>query len=218
MKPRRQPIRVPPRSAFTIVELLIVITVIIILLSILIVAVNAAQRTAQQAKTESVINAITQALVRFKEDIGYYPPVLDPLRSLPVAGGQHDIPRPFDANYDVRVQDWYSITTLPDYLLGYGNEKQDGYDGMGIRQPESDGVWSATINGTGKLEHRNTGAVARTAKVYGPYLELKDERLLGSIDPLASDELIIYFPGDAGYKPDDPKVIVDYWGRPLRYY
>ena len=206
------------RRAFTIVELLIVVTIIIILLSILIVAVNAAQRAAQKAKTDSVINAVSQAMVRFKEDVEYYPPVLDPYRNLPMSGGRPVVPHPADANYDVAIQDWYSITTLADYLLGYGNNQQDGFDGPGIRQPEADGVWSATINGTasGLLADRNLGAAARTVKVYGPYLELKDQRLLGSIDP--ANPNLVYFPGDAGYDPDAPKVIADYWGRPLRYY
>ncbi|MFB3139056.1 MAG: type II secretion system protein, partial [Phycisphaerales bacterium] len=59
---------------FTIVELLIVIAVIIVLLSIVIVAVNAATRTAQSASTLTLMNSMKQALVRFKADIGYYPP------------------------------------------------------------------------------------------------------------------------------------------------
>ena len=57
-------------------------------------------------------------------------------------------------------------------------------------------------------------------KVYGPYLELKDKRLLastkGNLDN--RDRLIVYFPGEGNYDADDPKVIVDYWGSPLRFY
>ena len=57
-------------------------------------------------------------------------------------------------------------------------------------------------------------------KVYGPYLELKDESLLASTDGTvdAQERLQVSFPGDAGYNADNPKVIVDYWGNPIRYY
>ncbi len=53
-----------------------------------------------------------------------------------------------------------------------------------------------------------------TGKVFGPYLQLKDERLLGS----TMDGTNVFFPGEGGYNPDQPKVITDYWGRPIRYY
>ena len=28
----------------------------------------------------------------------------------------------------------------------------------------------------------------------------------------------VFAPGEAGYNPLDPKVLMDYWGRPIRYY
>ena len=56
--------------------------------------------------------------------------------------------------------------------------------------------------------------------VYGPYLQLKEERLLASTDGTtdAAGNLNVFFPGDSGYSAAAPKVIVDYWGRPIRYY
>jgi len=53
-----------------------------------------------------------------------------------------------------------------------------------------------------------------TGKVFGPYLQLKDDRLLGS----TVDGTNVYFPGEGNYNDNDPKVITDYWGRPIRYY
>ncbi|MEE8154523.1 MAG: hypothetical protein V3T53_06130 [Phycisphaerales bacterium] len=208
------------RGGFTIVELLIVIAMIILLLSILIVAVNRASRTAQITNTRALMNSISQSLERFKEDVGYYPPVLGPDRELldpldPVALTPDE--------YRDQIQLWYSVTTLADYFIGYGDDQQDAYDGVGIRHPSPDAVWGATIYGAadGSLGARNAGTgPASAGKVYGPYLELKDERLLASTDGStdSNGNLNVYFPGEGNYNDTDPKVITDYWGRPIRYY
>ncbi len=202
------------RGGFTIVELLIVIAMIILLLGILVVAVNRASRTAQITNTRALMNSISQSLERFREDVGYYPPVLGPDRTLldpldPVALTPDE--------YRDQIQLWYSVTTLADYFIGYGDDQQDAYDGVGIRHPGPDAVWGATIYGDadGSLGARNAGTgPASAGKVYGPYLELKDERLLASINSQGN----VVFPGEGGYDPGDPKVITDYWGRPIRYY
>jgi hypothetical protein len=226
--------------------------VIILLLSILIVAVNAAARTAQGANTQALMASMNQALVRFKGDIGYYPPVLGPEQPL----------NPTDANefrrlklppdpeqlgavqYRFQSQLWYSVTTLAEYLIGYGSHEQDGYGiapgnasnfdwdfespPIGIRNPGPDGVWGAAISG-GWLENRMGGPDDYSSEVsplgmdqgqlYGPYIELKDERLLAAVD----DRGNVVFPGQASVPGgpqfgDLPKVIVDYWGTPIRYY
>ena len=208
------------RGGFTIVELLIVTAMIILLLSILVVAVNRAGRTAQITNTRALMNSISQSLERFKEDVGYYPPVLGVDRELldppdPVALSPDD--------YRDEIQQWYSVTTLADYLIGYGDDQQDAYDGVGIRHPGRDTVWGATIYGAadGSLGARNAGTgPASAGKVYGPYLELKDERLVASTDGMIDSfgNLNVYFPGEGNYNDNDPKVITDYWGRPIRYY
>ncbi len=229
------------RGGFTLIELLIVTAMIILLLSILIVAVNAASRTAQLTNTRALMNSISQALVRFREDVGYLPPVLGDVTPTVLDPLNHDFRKLFDPrgedlnvgtaddilpdgpNYAENVQEWYSVTTLADYLLGYGNDQQDAYEGVGIRHPGTDAVWGATILGAadGSLGARNSGAGAASAgKVYGPYLQLKDERLIASTDGTldANDNLNVYFPGEGNYNDGDPKVITDYWGRPIRYY
>ena len=126
-------------------------------------------------------------------------------------------------NYSLNVQAWYSVATPADYLIGYGNDQQDAYDGLGIRHPGPDAVWEATIYGAadGSLGARNAGTgPASAGKVYGQYLELKDERLLATTDGStdANGNLILFFPGEGNYNPDHPKIIVDYWGNPIRYY
>ncbi|MHC4348027.1 MAG: type II secretion system protein [Planctomycetota bacterium] len=259
-----------PRG-FTIVELLIVIAVIIMLMSILIVAINAATRTAQGTNTRALMASMKQALVRFNGDIGYLPPVLGIPNPVNLDADNHDlrklfgprgVNRQWDAsssddilpelrngnpnnNYAINVQDWYSVTTLAEYLLGYGHHNQDGYgyispnqggplyDGSpgqpderppeGIRDPGSDAVWGATINldADGGLASRMQGVSESVdiGKVYGPYLELRDEQAVAGVDwDPARHELIVTFPGDSNYDPYGPKVLVDYWGKPIRYY
>ncbi|MCH8823104.1 MAG: hypothetical protein IH984_06300 [Planctomycetes bacterium] len=210
------------RSGFTLLELLVVTAMIILLLGILIVALNRGTRTAQSTNTHALMTSISQALVRFQGDIGYLPPVLDVDRNLsypPDPGpGFGTI-----GQYVRDIQEWYSVTTLAEYLLGYGTDKQDGYGdpnpdigALGLRDPGPDGVWGATIEGLadGTISQRNLVGGLSEGKVYGPYLELKDDHLIGSIDESGTVSL----PGEGSYRPDDPKVILDYWGKPIRYY
>jgi len=154
-------------------------------------------------------------------------------------------PAPNHGTYIANVQNWYSVTTLAEYLLGYGHHEQDGwgitpnstYTGevpaTGIRNPDRDGVWGATIydrnnNGVlGELEDRmgypgRGGAVPANVdrgQVLGPYLELKDERAIAAVDWNEDEDRIeVIFPGSPRYDPELPKTIVDYWGNPIRYY
>ncbi|MHC4218380.1 MAG: type II secretion system protein [Planctomycetota bacterium] len=142
--------------------------------------------------------------------------------------------------YVTNIQDWYSVTSLAEYLLGYGHHQDDGYGyippgapnggaweeelpPLGIRDPGSDGVWGATIYGDpfGAMNGRMQGQAANIdiGKVHGPYIDLKDERMLAGVgyDP-QRQELIVLFPGDSAYDPHGPKTIVDYWGNPMHYY
>ncbi len=147
------------RGGFTLIELLIVTAMIILLLSILIVAVNRASRTAQITNTRALMNSINSALVRFRDDVGYLPPVLGVERELDVfAIPDPTIPDPpDDAGYVQAVQDWYSVTSLAEYLLGYGEGAEDGYGyvgvgevpRVGIRERGTDAVWGATMWGCG---------------------------------------------------------------------
>jgi hypothetical protein len=213
------------------------------------------------------MNSIKVALVRFKGDIGYYPPVLGPGFGAPSGSGNLDAQRKLwnPPAPTALIGNWYSTTSIPEYLLGYGHHYDDGYgevvfppqdalhdwsctpniglgapaapceSGLGIRHPGHDGVWGATTNGTlsGSRADRmkqGTGANALRGsengpyafdqgKVFGPYLELQDDRLLGCITSIyGANEPVVAFPGDADYDADKPHVIVDYWGHAIRYY
>ncbi len=245
------------RAGFTIIELLVVTAIIILLLSVLIVAVNAANVTAQKTRTASLMNSISKGLIRFKEDIGYYPPVL----GVPAPGNSgavqlrtlyaNSVPNPAQGSYIAQMQEFFSTCTMADYLVGYGGHNEDGYGSTGlnapfdwglespptgIRHPGPDGAWGATAQ-TGALADRmkmltgnnfySSGTVVSPlpidqGKVYGPYVELKDERLLAGVVYDSNGQLQTYFKGEAlpvGQTWDSmPKAIVDYWGMPIRYY
>lgn len=213
--------------AFTVVEMLIVVAIVILLLSILIVALSAAARTSQAASTTVRMQSLSRGLVQFKTDMSYYPPVLNIDRDLLNLPG-HD---PIAPGYRDLIQDYTSMTSLAEYMAGFAGRDQDGYGALiggsagdterppyGIRHPGVDGVWGATLNGGGgTLAER---APKTTGDVFGPYIEVDDPRLIGSIDGTTdpTGKLNVYFPGEAGYNDADPKVIVDYWGRPIQYF
>ena len=229
------------KKAFTLIELLITISIIVLLVSILTIALTSARTAAKIAETQSRLTALSAATFRFKEDIGYYPPILDDNRNL-----LNPIPAFPDNTYRRNVQDWYSITSPAEFLIGYGDRNEDGYGRLpnsspgdpdfdeiprfGIRHPSMDGVWRATGSGDGdpdpwELEDR---APFAHGKLYGPYLEVENEQMFGRlafesdgttplIDPVTGQTKIFY-PEDPGYDPSQPMVIVDSWGIPIRYY
>ena len=231
-------------AGFTLVEMLIVVAIVIILLSLLIVALNLATRAGQRANTNALFTAIDNALVSFRNELDFDPPVLGFDGPPTVPDRMRDLwfppqPQPISGAFDsADLQEWHSYTTLADYLLGYGAGDADGYDwdvsgagppqpklGMGIRTPGTrDGAWGAASGPPGpdcltpgQFGCRNPPA---TGRVYGPHLDLKDDNLLASTDGTvnANGDLNVFFPGEGGYDPDHPKVLCDYWGRPIRYY
>jgi len=252
----------PPRRhhrlAFTIIELLVVVAIIIILLSLVLLAMNSASKAAQKARTAALMDSMKKGLISFKEEIGYYPPMLGPAATPPDRLRELlPPPDPSAATYAQQMQDYYSSAVFGDYLIGYGSHREDGYGfvggapnnqdwdaetpATGIRHPGPDGVWYSTIYGTasgGLIDRMKTTGTnwpsefdagnpsatpeADIGKKYGPYLELSDERLLASTNCTyannAMEILNTYFPGDANYNAANPKIIVDYWGSPIRYY
>lgn len=179
----RQPAR---RFGFSIVELLVVIAIIIALLGALLAALSLASRRAQSAQSQQFLTSISQALTAFQTDVGYLPPLLGRASGQTVANSRDYFGQP---NWVLNasgvpnqtsindLQLWYSFTTLPEYLLGYGDRTQDGhgaYQGnptpagsqgskealLGIRHPGDDGYWNGIFNprpaGTpGTLASRN---------------------------------------------------------------
>ena len=263
----------PRTRAFTLTELLVVIAIVVLLLGTLFVAINAASKRAQVAKTQFLMNTISSGLAQFNTDFGYLPPVLGRKDgSAPASGFARDVVRLNDAvvngpNGIAQQQNWYSYTTLADYLLGYGHRGEDGYGiqrvngaasgqisepgfkeapPFGIRSPGADGCWGAIdapqpnlVNFKGYYRARNPGRAALPppvtgtgwnaqvveGRVYGPYIDQIDERLLGGLTGFdASGRPIILTRDQIGTTPNAvdfdarPKCILDYWGEPIAYY
>ena len=249
------------RRAFTIIELLTVVGIIVVLVGLLIVAVSSASKAAQAASTRSMMGAVSRGLTQFKTDMGYLPPVL----GLPTTGASQNgsvgylrdlvLPpiltggsTPLEAT---QIQNYYSMTSMVEYLIGPGGRDEDGYGAIGIpanttqgfkelppvgiRSPLKDGVWGAYLNPgpgnqtLGNFSRRNLplNAVANistvanvSGRVLGPYLELKDGSLLGAIvgTDSVTGQPIVARAGDNNWNPTAPKVLLDYYGQPMRYY
>ncbi len=244
--------------AFTVIELLVTIAIIVTLIALLVVAVDRAMRSGQEAQTQFLMGSIEQGLAQFRGDHGYLPPVLG-------RSGTSGSQSPGNAGYcrDVlappvnaaQQQSWLSITSLADYLLGYGPRSADGYGAigdppysnpnapgateiptLGLRTPGRDGAWGSIVNprstqglSRGVFLARNPGdagifpnaagnAVQLEGRVYGPYLELQDNRLLAALTGIDSNgNPIVAFPGEIPDFDLYPKVICDYWGLPIWY-
>jgi len=254
--------RLRARIGFTVVEILVTLAIILILVSVLVVGLGQVAGTAQGASTRFLMNSMAMGVVQFKNDHGYYPPVLGevvPFGSYPNGQGWgRDVLRPEtmvedDVESTLYRQRWYSVTTPAEYLIGYGDRTADGFGivgnvlqvdpnapgfsespPVGFRSPGRDGAWGAVSNPAntsygsfpGTFGARNPGNVGLTyppgeddneptvsGQVFGPYLELKDENLLAGIRPDGT----IARAGDPDYEVM-PKVVVDYWGEPIRYY
>ena len=249
------------RRAFTIIELLTVVGIIVVLVGLLIVAVSSASKAAQAASTRSMMGAVSRALTQFKTDMGYLPPVL----GFPTTGASQtgsvgylrDLvlppiltvgPTPSQVT---QIQNYYSMTSMVEYLIGPGGRDEDGYGAIGIpanttqgfkelppagiRSPLKDGVWGAYSNPgpgnqtLGNFSRRNLpqGSAANTStvanvsgRVLGPYLELKDGSLLGAIvgTDSVTGQPIVARAGDNNWNPTAPKVLLDYYGQPIRFY
>jgi type II secretory pathway pseudopilin PulG len=197
------------RPGFTIVELLVVLGVLVGIITTLVVGVGSALRRARVANTDFLLTSLSVGLAQFRIDVGYLPPVLGDQRQL----DEQDYPLPqmgmargwardavrspqLTANPDdppeevawgtqefERVQRWYSVTSLADYLVGPGDRSEDGYGVVlqangalpaslsspgarevppyGIRHPGQDGAWGAFLfpragtGGNGTFAARN---------------------------------------------------------------
>ena len=130
-----------------------------------------------------------------------------------------------------RDQDGFGAVGIP--LGGTAGMKE--MPPVGIRSPLKDGVWGAFSNprtgstgALGNFSRRNlpqgNGANTSTlpnvsGRSLGPYLELKDGSLLGAIVGSDSSGLpIVARAGDNNWRSDAPKVLLDYYGQPIRYY
>lgn len=161
------------RRGFTVLELLAVIAIISVLAGLLIVSVRSASTAAREASTVARLSSISKAIAAFSQDHGYVPPILRNVEDRqeldfrpPGPAGSDMTPNPSPPlasspeTYSEEIQSWYSITSLPVYLLGTGSRETDGYGysaeydpvdslterpSLGIRSPGPDGAWGSTV-------------------------------------------------------------------------
>ena len=224
------------RHGFTLIEILVTIGIIVILIGLMVVAAGAARQGAMRSTTAMRMTAMGQAVTRFEADAGYLPPLLDNDRAgIPAVEPTRRLGSGGYPKYLEVIQGRYSYTSPAEYLLGTGSEAQDGHDGLGLRAPGEDGWWDASFNDGGtsgrpELSDRRPRTSGTRGEVMGPYLELDDPDMLGalgwdidnarwdgSVDP-STGQPAVYFPSDPQFVQDAPKVIVDAWGSPIRYY
>lgn len=129
--------RTTPTRGFTIIEILVATAIIIVLVGILGVTLSKARNAAQRGLTERQVASIVQALDSFRNDFGYYPPLLADLSDY--TGGPGDIgalaqptvPKAVfrsDADQYAEAMEgirYHSIYTLPAYLVGVGDLNRD---------------------------------------------------------------------------------------------
>lgn len=212
--------RSPSRTlrGFTVLELLVVIAIVAVIAGLLLASLRGATDRSRAVKTRSIMRAVSIGLDAFKSDHGYHPVVLSGNSSGRQGPAWRDVvpaPVPIVGNtpfplsdYAVDMQRWYSITTIPEFLLGAGGREADGYGtteidinssgerpALGIRSPGVDGAWGSTIFGSGLLEDRAFGLyedpsanpsqmrLRNPGRVYGPYLGLEGDIRLGKVLP-----------------------------------
>jgi type II secretory pathway pseudopilin PulG len=223
---------------------MVTISLIAILVSVLAYALNSARTSAMAADTTSRLTSLKMATILFRNDIGYLPAVLDMNRNMtPLPEFPNLNSGTPQTMYRYLNQTWFSITSPAEFFLGYGNRDEDGFGRLpdstqsdpdfdemprfGIRHPSMDGVWRATdiyaMTGLGLLTDRQP---SNRGKLYGPYLEIENDQMYGrlafdgvdpKVDPVTG-QIKIFYPGDPDYDINQPMVIVDSWGSPIRYY
>lgn len=83
MNPRRSPLPAP--AGFTLVELLAVIAILAVISGLVVLGVSGVQETAARAVADRQAAAVREALLRFRNDLGFYP------GDGPLAPGQLDL-------------------------------------------------------------------------------------------------------------------------------
>ena len=215
------------RRGFTLIELLVVISIIVLLVGITLVVASSALKTAEISSTRFLMSSVSDGLEQFHTDFGYYPPLLrdDFNRSTPMRDVLEIQP---DAGRLLRQYRFFSMTSLPVYLVGIGRldpadvasdsdpERHDGVAGPGIRDPGPDHSWGGALD-------RTKNKPTRTGRVYGPYVDLGDGdsmRPISHPDLGSDDDSSVRAADSTGNDALDLSmpIIVDAWEQPIRYY
>lgn len=188
------------RSAFTLVELLVVIGIIALLAGILLVALQGASRAAKKADTNATMQAFKSACETYRQEHGEYPGV---------------IPEAILANFQparLTATENALLALLGGYFLlrpaDAGTPTVDAYDAfVGYEVFDNTQGWKLKVNHDRIGEGPIIGG-----KQYPPYLSLKENQLraVPHRDPAAFGAPL----PDSEQLPD----LLDRWGQPIMYF
>lgn len=165
---RRMVNRRHARRGFTLIEAVVTFTAIAIVTSLLLVGVSSVVRTSRISAEQNYLRTLSQAIVAFKNEYKFYPPLLRDVRS--VAGAYVDedpldtgsVPPRMrlagdtgsgdrlanvaaflrsDPNTDLDAPR-FSTRSLAVYLGGVMGASVDGFDGDGMASPLEDGTFA----------------------------------------------------------------------------
>ena len=203
MRPFRSTLRPSRASAFTLVEMLVVIGIIAVLIGLVVVVSARAFKTADKTRLGFQIQTIEQALEAYKTDFNSYP-IYTPTSFA-------------TAPTDVRNENGYRgarllckalIAPTPGYSTAPLGVNQDGANGPGFRVLPRSGV----------PKYDATPPTEMVGKKYGPYLNesaLKVSKTFSTLAPGGTaGNLNESDPGTY----DDSSVILDASGKPVLYY
>ena len=140
------------KTAFTLVELLIVLGIIAILVSLLIPALTMVRKVAKETQQKAQITTIELAIVAFKNDYGDYPP-------------SHGWTSTTGDNIDPA---YFGAQTLAEALVGWDLMGFHPKSAWGKDGKDKDGVNMVYLDGTESAAVREKNLKERK----GPYLEL----------------------------------------------
>lgn len=210
------------RRGFTLIELLVVVVIIGLLLGLLTVAFSGALSKSKNAATENLLRNIQTGVQQFENDFNYLPPLID--------GHKHAMEASDDPAEELWLHRYYSVYSLPIYLLGVGElapfdpggtqdpNRHDGKEGPGFRDPGPDRSW-------GGARERDAHRATTTGRIYGPYIDVGDGTdVLRKVR--AEDFTVLppdgepddFFADEDGDDVGDLYVFADRWDQAIRFY
>lgn len=203
--------KVNARGAFTIIELSVAVAIIALLAAILMFALRGVMVTARTTAERQLCISLKMGCEQFKQQFGFLPPVIEEAEEMPYQaddiGGGMAIVRDEGGNEgqqprlrDVKAEagmatpnfdKFKSVNTLAYYLVGAADKEIDGVDGPGFTMPID------------KDRDGEEGHFLKRGQAYGALYDVTKDRT----------RLV-----RKGSQTDPRLLIVDRWGKALRYY